>query len=59
MSLVQVMRQQAITWTSVDQDLRRHMASLNRNELKSLLMMSWLLTKYGVYNAVKGFSRNK
>ena len=26
-------RQQAITWTSVDQDLQRHMASLGPNEL--------------------------
>ena len=28
-------RQQAITWTSVDQDLQRHMASLGPNELKN------------------------
>ena len=36
-TLVQVMvycRQQAITWTSVDQDLQRHMASLGPNELR-------------------------
>ena len=39
-TLVQVMawldalRQQAITWTSVDKDLQRHMASLSPNELK-------------------------
>ena len=26
------MRQQAITWNSVDQDLRHHMASLGHNE---------------------------
>ena len=36
-TLVQVMagavRQQAITWTSVDQELQRHMASLGLNEL--------------------------
>ena len=47
-TLVQVMawcrRQQAITWTSVDQDLQRHMASLGPNELK--LMKSLTLLKY-------------
>ena len=33
-TLVQVMAwQQAITWTSVDQDLQRHMALLGPNEL--------------------------
>ena len=29
--------QQAITWTSVDQDLQRHMASLGPNELRLFL----------------------
>ena len=36
-------RQQAITWTSVDQDLQHHMALLDPNELTYILydMMSW------------------
>ena len=29
-----VLRQQAITWASVDQDLQRHMASLGPNDGK-------------------------
>ena len=37
-------RQQAITWTSVDQDLQRHMASLGPNELTH-----WaIVMQYGV-----------
>ena len=43
LTLVQVMawcrRQQAITWTSVDQDLQRHMLSLSPNELNSFIVM--------------------
>ena len=37
-TLVQVMavRQQAISWSSVDQDLQRHMVSLGPNELSLL-----------------------
>ena len=36
-------RQQTITWTIVDQDPCRHMASLGVNELISWLLMPWLL----------------
>ena len=32
-------RQQAITWTSVDQDLQCHMVSLGPNELICILYM--------------------
>ena len=32
-TLVQVIRQQAITWANVDPDLCRHMTSLGHNEL--------------------------
>ena len=32
----QAVRHQAITWTSVDQDFQRHMASLGPNELMAL-----------------------
>ena len=41
-------RQQAITWTSVDQDLWRHMALIGHNELTlSLLMMPSIMKGSG------------
>ena len=33
------MRQQAITWTNVDSDLGRHMASLGQNESHTIIFM--------------------
>ena len=45
--LVQVMawcRQQVITWTSVDQDLQRHMPSLGPNELSCTIVISQLFS---------------
>ena len=36
-------QEQAITWATVDSDLRRHMASLGHNELSSSL---WPMTTY-------------
>ena len=35
--MVGAVRQQAITWTNVDPDLWRHVASLGHNELDQLL----------------------
>ena len=39
--------QQAITWTSVDQDLQRHMASLGPNELTPLIHKFRDIDKHG------------
>ena len=49
-TLVQVMlgsvRQQAITWASVDPDFCCHIASLGHNELMSLVNTIWSITRW-------------